>query len=293
MFNKSFTNFKGLPSQAEWLNRYRQALDTLQGNTGPKDVLNAALDRWREANALLAADPQYHAAERYCIQQQFLGQISDAYAARFPQTPAGRTILNCAREVLEATPAAARPLDQSFLQLPGIIQKTLDHLQQVAAFYRQTSGVAAGRESLESFHASLVNLPDPPATSAGFLCTFVLKADVDIFLARHFWTRFKALNTQVRLVTLGDDAAARQAAETADPIVFAPGGAQKPGRCLWVQKQDLHPDVHQWLQEQGFAQVDAARCVFMKATGKLSAVLKKTDIIDETAVLDEFFNASA
>ncbi len=289
MFNASFNTFKGLPAAAEWLKQYQRALDAARARSTSADAaLDTALDRWRNANTLLLADTKYHAAERYCIQQQFLLQVYDAYSAKHPGVPADRTVLNRAREVLDATPVNARPTDLSFLEGPGMIEKMLDHLRKVAAFYAAATAHPAA-DGLESINGAL---PDLPPVSDGFLCTVAVKPETDAALARHFWGQFKALNTLVRLVTLGNDAPARAAIEAADPIFFRPDGGQKPGRCLWVQKQEIHPDIHQWLKDQGFAAAETARCVFIKASGKLSAVLTKTDIIDETALLDEFLKAS-
>jgi len=292
------TPFLGIRPNIPWASDFLAALtvpDTLAADTQDA-ALATCLDTWARASAGLAADAGYQASERYCIRQSFLWKIYSIFADRGLGEKAGPVIYERGLDVLAETAAAAQPEDQAFLQAAAPQTALLEHLQAVALYYAQALNPGM-LDGLESFSAET---PPPPIvpplvlppTSPGYLCTLVLKSDTNAELARQFWKLFMAQNTLVRLVTLGRDEQAREAAEIADPIFFSPGGAQKPGRCLWAQPANLLPEVHGWLRNQGFAQPETACCIFVRANGTLSAVLKKTDTIDDFAISDAFFNAS-
>lgn len=291
MFATPLAHPKGINPRASWAESFQAALDALTSFTAAtaEQALDKSLEAWERGSAGLALDQSYQPKECYCIRQQVLWKIYARLKAGNAADAGARKIYNRAKDVLEETPEPAQPGDLTFTQGDGLIEKMLQHLKAVDAFYQNLTQPDTGL--LESAHET----PGPalPPTSDGFLCTLVLKTGMDAGQARRFWQQFLAQNTQVRMITLGSDALAQDASTLADPIFFSPGGAQKPGRCLWVQIADVQPDVRQWLQSQGFAQPEQARCIFVKASGALSAVLKASDIIDETAVLDEFFNASA
>lgn len=291
MFSSAIS-FVGIRPRASWAADFQTAQQVPDGLTPDTaaEALQASLEAWTRACAGLAADAGYQAAERYCIRQAFLGKIHAAFEAQGLGEAVAPVICEHALDVLSETPKAAQPEAQDFLDATDD-QTTalLTHLQAVGAYYAQT----AAPETLDGLESFVAEAPPPlPPTSAGFLCTYVLKADADIETARRVWQQFVAQNTAVRLVTLGADATSSEAAHTADPIFFSPGGAQKPGRCLWAQPSVLLPDVHRWLQEQGFAQPETAKCIFLRADGRLSGVLTTTDLIDDFAISDGFFNAS-
>jgi|GEM_PF-2387113 len=290
------TPFLGIRPNIAWATDFLAALkvpDTLAADTLDA-ALAACLDTWTRAGAGLAADAGYQATERYCIRQSFLWKIYTVFVERGLGEKAAPPIYERGLDVLAETPAAAQPTDQAFLQIAPPIPALLEHLHAIGLYYAQALNPAT-LDGLESFVAEAPPvLPPPvlPPTSPGYLCTLVLKSDTNAELARQFWKLFMAQNTLVRLVTLGRDEQAREATEIADPIFFSPGGAQKPGRCLWAQPTSLLPDIQEWLRKQGFAHPETARCIFIRANGTLSAVLKKTDTIDDFAISDEFFNAS-
>lgn len=291
MFSPPFDHFNASDPEAGWFKTYTKAL--ARARTGkdpnPKKILQAALTLWSDANTSLDADNRYHAADKYCIRQSSLGQIFEAFSRRFPNTPAERTVYANVRRVVEDTPAQARPLDVSFLAPPQAIRKTLEHLRTVAAFYEQQT-------MLEDMMPSAAAPPAPaspplPPTSPGFKCTVVIPQDMDTALARHFWLAYMNENVLVRTVALENNTAAQNAVAIIDTVMNNPGAGQK-GRCLWIQKPEmLAPEITQWLQSQSDASLDTLRCFFVKPSGVLSSVKKKTDPINHALVIQEYWKA--
>ncbi len=282
--------FLGLRPKATWVAAFKAAVH-LPENLTLGDVpvaLANCLMQWMTGSGSLATDAGYSAAERYCLRQAFLWKIYQAFEVRGWGNQVAEDIARCALDVVEETPPSGRPLHADALALSPFPQAELDHLKAVYEYYISCAPMAEDiMEGSEAFVASL----SLPVSSQGFMCTVVLPADMNIHYARHLWRRFMQENTAVRLITLGADAAAREAAETADPIFFAPGGGQRPGRCLWAQPVALTPDIHAWLRQQGYTTPEKARCIVLKANGTLSSVLTTSDIIDDFAISDAFFNA--
>ncbi len=287
----STPKFLGLRPKASWLAAFQAAARLPEGLT-PGDVpvaLDSSLTQWWAGSAALAADAGYSAAERYCIRLAFLWKAYQAFKAAGFGEQAAERIASAVLDVVEETPAASRPTESAHLTaVAAFPEALLAHLKAVHDYY--TTHALLQEEALESAEATTAPLL-LPLSSAGFLCTVVLPADMEVSTARALWRQFMRENTAVRLITVGADAAAREAAETADPIFFAPGGGQKPGRCLWAQPAGLTPDIHQWLQQQGYAQPAQARCIVLRANGTLSTVLTRTDVIDDFAISEAFFNA--
>lgn len=283
--------FLGLRPRASWVTAFQAAVHLPEGLT-PGDVpiaLDGSLTQWWAGSAGLAADAGYSAAERYCLRLFFLWKIYQAFEARGLGDRVAERLVSAVLDAVQETPTIGRPTEAAALTAAATsAEAVLAHLKAVHDYYKQHA--LPSDEHPEAAEASLVPLLLPP-TSAGFLCTVVLPAEMDVSMARGLWRQFLRENTAVRLITLGADAAGREAAETADPIFFAPGGGQKPGRCLWAQPAGLLPDIHQWLQQQGYAQAANARCIVLRANGLLSAVLTKTEVIDDFAISDAFFNA--
>ena len=291
MFKITLSNPKGINKQAAWDANFQAALTALQSfNATTVDAaLDKSLSEWEKGSAGLAADPAYQAVERYCIRQSYLWKIYAPIEAKGLGKEADRKVYNRAKDVLAETPKAAQPADVRFAEGDDLIKNTLDHLREVDIFYQQATSPAV---ALESFRTD-PSLPDLPPSDADFLCTVKLPIGMPLNKARHFWQQFMADNSLVRLVALGgDDSMQDIVTNIADPTFFDPGGNLNPGRCLWVEIQDIQKEVRQWLQQQGAGQADQVRCVFIKASGKLSSVLKTTDTIDETAIIDEFLKAA-
>ncbi len=292
MFVPPLKNLKGTAARSAWDTHLQTALAALK-NLSPANAdqtLDTCLAAWEKGSAVLAADPAYQAAERYCIRQFYLWKIYSAFDALGLGKEAERKVYNRARDVLDETPGAARPTDQSFAEGEQLIKNTLNHLRDVALFYQNATNAADGLESFSA--AAAAPLPDLPPSTGDFFCTVQLPPAMPADQARQFWQKFLADNTLVRLVTVGSGPAVRDVVDRADPIFFSPGGAQKPGRCLWVETPAIQPDVLQWLQQQAVGQPDTVRCIFLKASGKLSNVLRTADTIDETALLHEFLKAT-
>ncbi|MCS7035991.1 MAG: hypothetical protein RMJ33_10415 [Saprospiraceae bacterium] len=282
--------FLGLRPKAPWAAAFQAAARLPEGLTaGDVPVaLASSLTQWLSGSGALVADAGYSAAERYCLRLVFLWKIYQAFEAQGFGAQVAEEIARSVLDVVEETPGAGRPLEAAGLAMAAFPGAVLAHLKSVHDYYR------AYAPTDEAILGTAGVTPAPlllPLTSPGFMCTVALPADMDVGLARELWRQFMRENTAVRLITVGAEAAAREAAETADPIFFAPGGGQKPGRCLWAQLAGLMPDIHQWLQQQGYAHPSDARCIVLRANGNLSAVLTKTDVIDDFALSEAFFNA--
>lgn len=288
MFSPPFDHFNASDPEAGWFKTYTRAL--ARARTGkdpePQKILQSALALWSDANTALDTDVRYHSADKYCIKQSFLGEIFKAFSKRFPKAPAERTVFANAKKIVQDTPAQARPLDVSFLNPPQAISKTLDHLQAVAAFYEQQTML---EDMMPPPQTSA--LPPLPPASPGFKCTVVIPPDMDTALARHFWQAYMNENLLVRTVALENNTAAQNAVTIIDTVMNNPGAGQK-GRCLWIQKPELlASEIAQWLQTQGGTPPDALRCFFVKPSGKLSSVKKKTDPINHALVIQEYWKA--
>lgn len=287
MFPKEFSKFSGVDLKANWYLQLQNALNNIstQKTTESKDLLSQSIDLWDKASELLMADLRFNASEKYCIRQSYLCQMMDIIKKRFPLFAVSRIIFPRAKKVFEDTPAAARPIDQAFLAGDNVIHKTLLHLHVVNTFYQpflHPNPVVAA-----------VPMPDLPVSSDGFKCTYVAKPDLNQAITKHFWESFLKLNTMVRICLIGNEAQAKEAVQIIDPISNQPGAGLAPGRCIWFQIPDaIRPELEKWLKDQGNNNLDEIRCIFIKKTGKLSSVLKKSDIIDFVAVADEYLNAN-
>lgn len=282
--------FLGLRPKAGWLAAFRAAVQLPDALT-PGDVpvvLASCLTHWMAGSGALAADAGYSATERYCIRLTFLQQIYQAFEERGFAELVAEEVARWVLAVLEETPAGSRPPDGAALATAPFPEAALAHNKAVCAYY--TAHAPLGEEML-LLAEKPVTSPRLPITSPGFLCTVVLPADMEPALARLLWREFLRENTAVRLITVGADTAAREAAETADPIFFSPGGGQKPGRCLWVQPAALKPDIQDWLRQQAYPNPANARCMVLRANGVLSSVLTVSDVIDDFAISNAFFNA--
>ncbi len=282
--------FLGLRPKAGWLAAFRAAVrlpDTLTPGDVPV-VLASCLTHWMAGSGALAADAGYSATERYCIRLTFLQQIYQDFDKHGFAELVAEEVARWVLAVLEETPAASRPADAAALAAAPFPEVALAHAKAVRAYY--TAHAPLSEEMLLLANRPPA-LPRLPITSPGFLCTVVLPANMEPALARLLWREFLRANTAVRFITVGADTAAREAAETADPIFYSPGGGQKPGRCLWVQQAALKPDIQNWLCQQAYPNPADVRCMVLKANGTLSSVFTVLDVIDDFAVSNAFFNA--
>ncbi len=232
-------------------------------------------------------DAGLSAAERYCLRQFFLWKVYAAFEQRGLGTLVAETIARYGLDVIEETPLSGLPTEASGLRLGHFPEDVLKHIKAVHDYY--SAQVPA--DLPETTSAAPIAVLRLPTTSEGYLCTVVLPAEMNISLARTMWRQFLQENTAVRLIVVGRSAAAQAAVDIADPIFFAPGGAQKPGRCLWAQTASLTPDICRWLEQQGYPQPAQALCIVLRANGTLSTVFKQSDVIDEFALSEAFFNA--
>ncbi|MCS6929915.1 MAG: hypothetical protein NZM43_10530 [Saprospiraceae bacterium] len=280
--------FIGFRRRSEWLTAF-QVATCLPAFLAPGDIpvaLASSLSHWLNGSGLLAAEAGYSAAERYCLRIAFLWKIYQAFETAGFGEQVAEAIARNALDVLEETPVFGRPIDSESLFLAPFPEAVLAHVKAVHEYYLAHAPI----RELE-FGCPPLAVISLPFSSPGFLCTVVLPAEMSVERARRLWRQFMRENTAVRLILLGSDPAACEVAKIADPIFYAPGGGQKPGRCLWSQLPGLAPDIHQWLRQQGYANPEYARCIILKASGTLSTVLTNTDAIDEFVLSEAFFNA--
>ena len=92
------TPVRGEDENSAWFNKYVQAegaCSKVMDGKDVKDVLNEALDLWKQANVLLAADLNYIHTERERIQSLYLQKIDEKlkyYSARQGQIPGGNLL---------------------------------------------------------------------------------------------------------------------------------------------------------------------------------------------------------
>lgn len=276
MFTQALTNPRGINAQAAWDAHFQAALTTLQAAN--PDALEQAfatsITEWETGSGGLATDPSYQAMERYCIRQNYLWQIYATIEQLGKGDTVSRTIFNRAKDVLEETPPAAQPADQSFLQGDNLIRRTLEHLRQVALFYPAAIRAAGGLESAQ--------LPLEP--SPGFQALTLLAPDADPAQAEKTLQRLWANNERVRALLLGADATA-DSADILDNCIFDPGAGLATGHALWVKSHTLlRSSISTWLGAQIPHDYATVRCIFMSPQGKPSGLLKLTDPFDFASV---------